>query len=215
MGRSFPGIMGFIMAIIHRKSREIQCKIVYYGPGRGGKTTNLLMIHKAIGNRARGELISINTAGDRTIFFDFLPMDLGAVKDLHVKISVYTVPGQVIYNDTRRLVLRGVDGLVFVADSLEIRRRQNIESLKNLEENLQAIGSDISTLPMVLQYNKRDLNGGDSPILSLEEMKNDLNPCNRWPALAASALYGEGVKETFKKICMMTVVDVCRQLLEN
>ena len=205
--------MGDIMAIIRRKSREIQCKIVYYGPGRGGKTTNLVMIHKAIGRKARGELISINTAGDRTIFFDFLPMDLGAVKDLNIKISVYTVPGQVIYNDTRKLVLRGVDGVVFVADSMEIRRSQNIESLKNLEDNLIEVGGSLSTLPIVLQYNKRDLNGGDNPLLSVEDLERDLNQDFKWPSFAASALYGEGIKETFKRICMMTVADVYRQLL--
>jgi len=111
------------MAIVSRKKNEIQCKVVYYGPGRGGKTTNLITIHKAVASKVRGQLISIHTAGDRTIFFDFMPMDLGAVKNMNIKISVYTVPGQVIYNDTRKVVLRGVDGIVFVADSLEISKR--------------------------------------------------------------------------------------------
>lgn len=118
------------MAIIRAKTGEIQCKIVYYGPGRCGKTTNLIMIHRAVGTRVRGDLISINTAGDKTIFFDFLPMDLGQVKNFSIKISVYTVPGQVTYNETRRLVLKGADGVVFVADSLDIRRAQNLESFK-------------------------------------------------------------------------------------
>jgi signal recognition particle receptor subunit beta len=198
------------MAIIRRKLNEIQCKVVYYGPGRCGKTTNLLSIHKVVGDRVRGDLICINTAGDRTIFFDLLPMDLGNIKDMGIKISVYTVPGQVMYNDTRKLVLRGVDGIVFVADSLDIRREQNIESLSNLERNLEELGSDLSSIPLVMQYNKRDLNG-TSPIMSLAEMEADLNPEDQWPSFEASALLGKGVKETFKKVCIMTVTQIYSQ----
>jgi signal recognition particle receptor subunit beta len=184
--------------------------VVYYGPGRCGKTTNLLSIHKVVGDRVRGDLICINTAGDRTIFFDLLPMDLGNIKDMGIKISVYTVPGQVMYNDTRKLVLRGVDGIVFVADSLDIRREQNIESLSNLERNLEELGSDLSSIPLVMQYNKRDLNG-TSPIMSLAEMEADLNPEDQWPSFEASALLGKGVKETFKKVCIMTVTQIYSQ----
>lgn len=200
------------MAIIRPKSNEIQCKIVYYGPGRCGKTTNLVMIHKAVGNRARGELISINTAGDRTIFFDFLPMDLGSVRNFGIKISVYTVPGQVQYNETRKLVLRGVDGVVFVADSLHVRKPQNVDSLLNLAENLKAVGGEISRMPLVLQYNKRDLRGSESSVMPIEELEHDLNRDGHWPSFKAAALHGYGVKETFKKICMLTVQDVCRQM---
>jgi signal recognition particle receptor subunit beta len=201
------------MAIIRAKSNEIHCKIVYYGPGRGGKTTNLVMIHKAVGNRVRGELISIETAGDRTIFFDFLPMDLGLVRKFNIKISVYTVPGQVRYNDTRKLVLRGADGVVFVADSLHARRQHNVESLHNLEENLSGVGLELSALSLVLQYNKRDLTGSDTMIMPVAEMEKDLNPGSKWPFFEAAALQGHGVKDTFKAVCMTTVANVSRLLL--
>src|SRR4030042_808649 len=165
------------MAIVSRKKNEIQCKVVYYGPGRCGKTTNLITIHKAVASRVRGQLISIHTAGDRTIFFDFMPLDLGAVKNMNIKISVYTVPGQVIYNDTRKVVLRGVDGIVFVADSLEIRQTHNIESMSNLEDNLRDLGRQLSDVPLVLQYNKRDLNG-NSRLMSIKQLEDDLNTDN-------------------------------------
>ncbi|AFM22794.1 GTP-binding protein [Desulfomonile tiedjei] len=202
------------MAIIRAKSNEIQCKIVYYGPGRGGKTTNLIMIHKAIGAKIRGELISINTAGDRTIFFDFLPMDLGMIRNLNIKISVYTVPGQVRYNDTRKLVLRGVDGVVFVADSMEIRRAQNIESFQNFRENLDLLNVKSSSISVVLQYNKRDLESQNGTrIMPIEQMEEDLNPNGEWPWIGASAVSGQGVKETFKRICMLTVANVGKQLI--
>ncbi|MBI5248895.1 MAG: GTPase domain-containing protein [Desulfomonile tiedjei] len=201
------------MAIIRSKSNEVQCKIVYYGPGRGGKTTNLIMIHKAIGSRIRGDLISINTAGDRTIFFDFLPMDLGLIRNLSIKISVYTVPGQVRYNDTRRLVLRGADGVVFVADSMEVRRQQNIESLLNLRENLDLVGINPSSISLVLQYNKRDLAENGTKIMPVELMEMDLNPTSGLTSFEASAVTGVGVKETFKQICMLTVASVGSQLL--
>lgn len=201
------------MAIIRRKADEIQLKIVYYGPGRCGKTTNLTMIHKAVGKRARGDLISITTAGDRTIFFDFLPMDLGSVRGMNMKISVYTVPGQVMYNATRKLVLRGADGVVFVADSQEALRKDNIESLQNLESNLLDTGGDLSNLPLVLQYNKRDLNGSGPPTMSIEEMERELNPESKWRSFQASALYGHGVRETFKQICIETAEEIGRQIL--
>ena len=200
------------MAIIRLKTKEIQCKVVYYGTGLSGKTTNLVMIHEAIGNRGRGDLISINTAGDRTIFFDFLPMDLGTVGGLNIKISVYTVPGQVIYNATRKTVLKGSDGVVFVADSLQVRKNENVESFRNLEDNLRDDGQDLASIPLVLQYNKRDLNAGVPSIMHIEELQADLNPDRKWPSNAASALRGDGVRETFKEICMMTVVDVCRKM---
>lgn len=203
------------MAIISFRSDEIHCKIVYYGPGRGGKTTNLVSIHKALGNQVRGELLSIDTAGDRTLFFDFLPMDLGTIGKFRIKISLYTVPGQVRYNDTRKLVLKGVDGIVFVADSLAARRTNNIESLQNLEENLRDMGKSMADLPLVLQWNKRDLEGSRVAVLPIEEMEGDLNNHSKYPTFPASALQGAGVKETFKKICMMTVVDVSARLLKE
>ena len=200
------------MAIVSRKKNELQCKVVYYGPGRGGKTTNLITIHKAVASKVRGQLISIHTAGDRTIFFDFMPMDLGTVKNMNIKISVYTVPGQVIYNDTRKVVLRGVDGIVFVADSLEIRQTHNLESLSNLQDNLRELGRELADLPLVLQYNKRDLNG-TSQLMSVSQLDRDLNADHLYKAFPASALVGPGVKETFKQICMLTVANVCRQFL--
>jgi signal recognition particle receptor subunit beta len=203
------------MAIISFRSDEIHCKIVYYGPGRGGKTTNLITIHKALGDQVRGELLSIDTSGDRTLFFDFLPMDLGSIGKFRIKISLYTVPGQVRYNDTRKLVLKGVDGIVFVADSLEARRHNNVESLQNLEDNLKEQGKTIGSLPVVLQYNKRDLSGSKVAVIPIEEMSNDLNPQSHLPWFAASALKGDGVRETFKKVCMMTVVDVSTRLLKD
>jgi len=203
------------MAIISFRSDEIHCKIVYYGPGRGGKTTNLITIHKALGHQVRGELLSIDTAGDRTLFFDFLPMDLGSIGKFRIKISLYTVPGQVRYNDTRKLVLKGVDGIVFVADSLEARKNNNVESLQNLEENLLEQGKNIGDLPLVLQYNKRDLAGSKVALLTTEEMDQDLNLQGKYPSFAASALKGDGVRETFKRICMMTVKDVSTRLLKD
>ena len=200
------------MAIVSRKKNELQCKVVYYGPGRGGNTTNLFTIHKAVASKVRGQLISIHTAGDRTIFFDFMPMDLGTVKNMNIKISVYTVPGQVIYNDTRKVVLRGVDGIVFVADSLEIRQTHNLESLSNLQDNLRELGRELTDMPLVLQYNKRDLNG-TSQLMSVSQLDRDLNADHLYRAFPASALVGPGVKETFKQICMLTVANVCKQFL--
>ncbi len=203
------------MAIISFRSDEIHCKIVYYGPGRGGKTTNLITIHKALGHQVRGELLSIDTSGDRTLFFDFLPMDLGSIGKFRIKISLYTVPGQVRYNDTRKLVLKGVDGIVFVADSLEARKHNNVESLLNLEENLKEQGKSVTSLPVVLQYNKRDLAGSKVAVIPVDEMEHDLNADGRYPSFLASALKGDGVRETFKKICMLTVVDVSTRLLKD
>jgi len=154
---------------------------------------------------ARTELVSIKTDGDRTIFFDFLPMDIGKVKGHDVKIQLYTVPGQVMYNATRRLVLKGVDGIVFVADSLTERRQKNIESLKNLGENLLTQNINIKTIPLVLQYNKRDLAELGESIMSYETLQSDLNHTLRVPSLMASAVKGENVVETLKKITAMTM----------
>ncbi len=203
------------MAIISFRSDEIHCKIVYYGPGRGGKTTNLITIHKSLAENVRGQMLSIDTSGDRTLFFDFLPMDLGNIGKFRIKISLYTVPGQVRYNDTRKLVLKGVDGIVFVADSLEARRRNNIESLKNLNDNLAEAGKSLQSVPLVMQYNKRDLEDSSVALIPVHDIDRDLNAQGRFPSFPASATRGDGVKETFKQISIMTVVDVSTRLLKN
>lgn len=203
------------MAVISFRSNEISCKIVYYGPGRCGKTTNLVTIHKALGNQVRGDLLSIDTAGDRTLFFDFLPMDLGTLGKFRIRVSLYTVPGQVRYNETRKLVLKGVDGIVFVADSLKVRRQANIKSLENLEQNLRELLVDPEKVPMVLQYNKRDLEEGDDELIPVETMDQDLNKDGKHESFPASAVTGLGVRETFRKICVVTVTDVHRRFLAD
>jgi signal recognition particle receptor subunit beta len=200
------------MAIVNPKLNEINCKIVYYGPGRSGKTTNLITIHRAVGSKIKGEIISINTSGDRTIFFDLLPMDLGLIYGMRIRVTTYTVPGQVIYNDTRKLVLRGVDGVVFVADSLRVRRQQNLESFDNLLSNLRSLGIDFAKIAFVLQYNKRDLDTTETPIMPIEQMERDLNPNKEWVSFDSSALNGNGVKDTFKTICRLTLPKVAAQL---
>ncbi|RLA96031.1 MAG: gliding motility protein [Deltaproteobacteria bacterium] len=201
------------MAFINFSAGEIQCKIVYYGPGLGGKTTNLKYIYDRTSEKVRGQMISIDTKGDRTLFFDFLPLDLGTIRALKIRVQHYTVPGRVENEAKRKLVLRGVDGVVFVADSMRIQREKNVESLQNLEENLREKGLDIRTIPLVLQYNKRDLEGTNIPILSIEEMERDLNSFLKVPAFPASALKGEGVFETLREISKRVVKDVARKVL--
>jgi signal recognition particle receptor subunit beta len=203
------------MSFINFAGREIQCKIVYYGPGRGGKTTNLKYIHSKIHANVKGKMISIDTKGDKTLFFDFLPLDLGKVGGFSIRIQLYTVPGQVHYNATRKLVLKGVDGIVFVADSLKVRREKNIESLKNLEENLRDENIDIRKIPLVFQYNKRDLQGGPVPLLSIETLEKDLNSTLKVPAFPASAIEGYGVFETLREITKMVAKDVSRRVLSG
>jgi len=189
------------MPTINRAFKEISCKIVYYGPGLGGKTTNLQVVHKQIPTKHRGELVSLATEQDRTLFFDFLPLDLGEVKGFKTKFQLYTVPGQVFYNATRKLVLRGVDGVVFVADSQSDRMEDNIDSLNNLNENLQEYGLDIDSVPIVLQYNKRDLPN----ILSVADMNRGMNPTGKYATTEAVACDGVGVKETLKAISGMVL----------
>ena len=193
------------MAIFNLKKREIECKIVYYGPGRCGKTTNLEHIFKAYKKQITGELISVDTEGDRTLFFDFLPMGLGKIKGCEVRIQLYTVPGQVQYSSTRKLVLKGVDGVVFVSDSLEVRRERNMLSLKDLQQNLKEYGSSIFKIPLVMQHNKRDLAKQGFPIMSIEQMEKDLNRQLKVPSFSASALVGEGVGETLKECLKLTL----------
>ena len=203
------------MSFIDLSKNEVQCKIVYYGPGRGGKTTNLLYIHQAMSEAVRGKMVTIDTKGDRTLFFDFLPLALGKIQNLSIKIQLYTVPGQVMYNATRKLVLKGVDGVVFVADSLKVQKEKNVESLENLKQNLADDGIDVREIPLVMQYNKRDLSGSNIPILSAEEMERDLNRNLKVPWFPGSALKGDGVFETLREISKRTVKHVSRKLLSR
>ena len=200
------------MAFVNLKNKEIQVKIVYYGPGRGGKTTNLEYIYKKFRNRINTEMVTVKTHGDRTLFFDFLPFDIGVINGYDVKIQLYTVPGQVKYNATRRLVLRGVDGIVFVADSMAVRREKNILSLKNLQENLANYKKSIFRIPCVIQYNKADLFEQGIPLLPIELLEKDLNSQLKRPSFKASALKGTNVVTTLKKIISMTVASIKRDL---
>ncbi len=200
------------MALINPKKKEVQVKIVYYGPGRGGKTTNLEYINKKFKKRIQNEMVTVKTYGDRTLFFDFLPFDIGEIKGHSIKVQLYTVPGQVKYNATRRLVLRGVDGLVFVADSMDLRREMNIRSLQNLKENLETFNKNIFNIPLVLQYNKRDLAEEGIPILSVDTLQRDMNSRLRAPAFPASAVKGENVAATMKKIIALTVGSLRKKL---
>lgn len=184
------------MAIFNAKDRIIECKLVYYGPGRGGKTTNLEYVFKAFNKNTSAEMISINTMGDRTLFFDFLPIGLGKIRGCDVRIQLYTVPGQVKYRATRELVLRGADGIIFVADSLAVRREKNMMSLKDLHENLKKMGLDIRKIPLSIQYNKRDLENTGLPIMSIEKMEKELNRQLKVQSFPTSALTGEGVGKT-------------------
>jgi signal recognition particle receptor subunit beta len=200
------------MAIFNLKKREIECKLVYYGPGRGGKTTNLEYIFKTFRKQITGEMVSINTEGDRTLFFDFLPMGLGKIKGCEIKVQLYTVPGQVQYSSTRKLVLRGVDGIVFVADSLEVRREKNMLSLKDLQSNLKEYGLNIFKVPLVLQYNKRDLGEQGIPIMSIEQMDHDMNRQLKVPSFPGSALKGDGVGVALKECMKLTLKSLQKEL---
>jgi signal recognition particle receptor subunit beta len=201
-----------LMAIFNAKDRVIECKLVYYGPGRGGKTSNLEYIYKAGKKYATSDMVSINTKGDRTLFFDFLPIGLGKIRGCDVKVQLYTVPGQQKYSSTRKLVLKYVDGIVFVADSLEIRRKANVLSLKDLQQNLAAQGEDIFKIPLILQFNKRDLGYKDIPIMPVDVMTRDLNSKLKAPVFEASALKGTGVAETLKKCLVLTLQDLQKEL---
>ena len=185
------------MSLVNFTTREITCKIVYYGPGRSGKTTNLQYIYGQVPDERKGRMVSLATQTDRTLFFDFLPLDLGSISGFTTKFQLYTVPGQVYYNATRKLVLQGADGVVFVADSQIRQLDENIESLQNLQANILEHGIDVRTLPMVLQYNKQDL--PRELILSQEELDDALN-FRGSPAFPADALHGAGVFETLKGI---------------
>ena len=202
------------MSLINRKKKEVQIKIVYYGPGRGGKTTNLEFINNKFKERIKNEMITIKTRGDRTLFFDFLPFDIGKIKGYSIKVQLYTVPGQVKYNATRKLVLRGVDGIVFVADSMVLREDMNLISLDNLKENLLAFNRDLYNFPLVLQFNKRDLVKEGIKLIPIEKLKQDLNSKLKVPSFQASALNGINVVPTLKKIITETVKSVQTKLTE-
>jgi signal recognition particle receptor subunit beta len=198
------------MVQINFALREVNCKIVYYGPGMSGKTTNLEIVHKKAPESNKGELTSIATEGDRTLFFDFMPLDLGTIAGMRTRFQLYTVPGQVYYNSTRKLVLQGVDGIVFVADSSESKMEENLESLENLKNNLAEYGKDIRELPIVLQYNKRDL----PDALSVEALNEKMN---HWgcPYFEAVAITGEGVFPTLKCLSGMVLETLNRDHRET
>ncbi|MGE0084520.1 MAG: ATP/GTP-binding protein [Desulfococcaceae bacterium] len=200
------------MANINLKLKEIEVKIVYYGPGRCGKTTNLEQIFKAFRKQVTGQMVSADTEGDRTLYFDFLPMGLGKIKGYDVRVQLYTVPGQVKYASTRKMVLREVDGLVFVADSLEVRREKNMLSLKDLHQNLKEYGLSILKVPLILQYNKRDLGEQGLPVMPISLMEKDLNRQLKVPSFPASAIKGEGVAPTLKACLKLTLQSLKKQL---
>jgi signal recognition particle receptor subunit beta len=193
------------MSFINYSSREINCKLVYYGPGLGGKTTNLQFIYARTSPEAKGKMISLATETERTLFFDFLPLSLGEIRGFKTRFHLYTVPGQVFYDASRKLILKGVDGVVFVADSQNERMEANIESLENLRLNLTEQGYNLDKLPYIIQYNKRDLPNA----APLEEMRQLLNPTHV-PEFEACATTGVGVFETLKAIAKSVLTELRR-----
>jgi hypothetical protein len=189
------------MALINYASREINSKIVYYGPGLGGKTTNIKYVYTKLQPTLKGRLISLATELDRTLFFDFLPVDIGTIRGFKTRFHLYTVPGQVFYNASRKLILKGVDGIVFVADSQIERFDENIESFDNMKDNLRDYNLALDKIPLVMQYNKRDLPN----ITSLDELQKVLNPLGTSSYFEAIATQGVGVFETLKDICKMVL----------
>ncbi|MGA2555958.1 MAG: ADP-ribosylation factor-like protein [Verrucomicrobiota bacterium] len=189
------------MAIINQATKELQLKIVYYGPGKGGKTTNLEQVHANLGQvQEKGKLISLATSSDRTLFFDFLPIEAMAIKGFKTKFQLYTVPGQVIYNTTRQLVLRGVDGIIFVADSQYEKMAENVESFQNLEDNLKSLKLNLADIPYVMQYNKRDLPSA-APVDYMEFLLNNREV--QVPSFTSVASRCEGVFEALNMITRM------------
>ena len=191
------------MTFINYAAKEINCKIVYYGPGLGGKTTNLQHIFNKTAPDRRGKMISLATEADRTLFFDFLPLDLGTIRGFTTRFHLYTVPGQVFYDASRKLILKGVDGVVFVADSQVDRMEANIESIRNLEENLDEHGFDLQTIPYALQFNKRDL----PSVMPVDEMYRMLN-FKREPTFIGIATQGVGVFDTLKNVAKQILVEL-------
>lgn len=191
------------MSFVNYHTKEINCKIVYYGPGLGGKTTNIQWIYQKTSSNNKGQMITLNTENERTLFFDFLPLDLGEIRGFKTRFHLYTVPGQVFYEASRKLILRGVDGIVFVADSQVERMEANLESFRGLERNLTEQGYDISKVPVVLQWNKRDLPN----IVPVEDLQFQLNKRNL-PAFEATATTGQGVFETLKMVSKSVLLNI-------
>lgn len=198
------------MVFLNLATKQMTVKIVYYGPGLCGKTTNLQYIYQKTSPETRGEMVSLETEADRTLFFDLLPLEVGTIGEYKTKIQLYTVPGQVFYNTTRKLVLKGVDGIVFVADSQRAMADANVESFNNLKENLKELGLRLEDIPLVFQYNKRDLPN----LLSVEELNNLLNK-NGYPYIEAIATQGKGVFETLKEISKNTLKHLRKKLMEE
>jgi signal recognition particle receptor subunit beta len=196
------------MPLVQYAAREILCKIVYYGPARSGKTTNLQWIHRSLPTDQRSDMVSLATENDRTLFFDFLPLDLGEISGFRTRFQLYTVPGQVYYNATRKLVLRGADGVVFVADSQAHRLDDNVESLRNLQENMLEHGFDLRDLPLVIQYNKQDADEA-VPAYLLNDTLNFRNV----PAHGASAIRGDGVVQTLRSVSERVLRSVSRRFV--
>ncbi len=194
------------MAFINYSAREINCKLVYYGPGLCGKTTNLKFIYEKIAESAKGKMISLATESERTLFFDFLPLSLGEIRGYKTRFHLYTVPGQVFYDASRKLILRGVDGVVFVADSQEERYEANLESMDNLVGNLREQGLELERIPCVIQYNKRDLPNA----MPVDELREALNPQGKLHDFEASAASGKGVFETLKALAKLVLLDLRR-----
>ena len=192
------------MAFINYSAREINCKLVYYGPGLCGKTTNLKYIYEKTAADAKGKMISLATETERTLFFDFLPLALGEIRGFKTRFHLYTVPGQVFYDASRKLILKGVDGVVFVADSQEERFEANVESLENLKSNLREQGYDYDKIPIVIQYNKRDLPNA----VPVESLRESLNPTGKLPDFEAAAQSGKGVFETLKALARLVLQEL-------
>ena len=197
------------MVFFNYATMQMAAKVVYYGPGLCGKTTNLHHIYGRTAPGSRGEMVSLETETDRTLFFDLLPLDVGVIGGFKTRIQLYTVPGQVFYNTTRKLVLKGVDGIVFVADSQKAMKDANVESLANLKTNLGEIGIKLDEIPLVLQYNKRDL----ANILSVDELEESLNAQRLHESYEACAVLGQGVFETLKAISRLTLRSLKKRML--
>lgn len=195
------------MALFNYATKEITLKIVYYGPGLSGKTTNLQYLHASLNPETKGKLLSLSTEADRTLFFDFLPVELGKIRDFSIRFQLYTVPGQIRYNATRKIVLKGADAVIFVADSQADMKEQNIESFENMMDNLRSNNINPEDIPIILQYNKRDLKN----ILSVNDLEHDLNPHKKFDVLEASALNGAGVEDTYKLTTKLLLKNIAKK----
>ncbi len=191
------------MSFVNYVTKEVNCKIVYYGPGLGGKTTNIQYIYQKTSGDNRGNMIQLNTENERTLFFDFLPLELGEIRGFKTRFHLYTVPGQVFYEASRKLILRGVDGIIFVADSQVEKMESNLESLKSLEKNLTELGYELDKMPIVMQWNKRDLPN----VVSLKDLSRSLNKWNA-PEYECEAVLGKGVFDTLKMISKLVLMNL-------